>query len=302
MRYLDAAALRGVLPPAAARRAIASAFEDIARGVLSGSLRTSFDVSEGTTLLMPAVSERHLGLKVLHLRQANPAKGLPAIIGDFFLYARDTGELLAAMDGTELTGLRTGALAGHATARLAPQGATIGAVLGAGHQGYYQARALAEAAPLEELRLWNRTPQRAYALAQRLRQELPRLRIAVSATPADAVRGAEAATLATATETPLIARADVSGEIHLNAMGAYRPEMCEIAVDLIGSATQVLVDDVDGARAEAGDLLQAAQAQRFDMSAVKSLQSAGPRSGITIFKSVGAAVFDLAVAEAALLG
>ncbi|MDA8345590.1 MAG: ornithine cyclodeaminase family protein [Thermaerobacter sp.] len=301
MRYLGAEALRAALPPSLARRAIEGAFAAIAEGALEGPVRTSFAVAEGSSLLMPAVSRAHLGLKVLHLRSQNPAHGLPAIVGEFFLYLRATGELLAVLDGVELTGLRTAALAGHATALLAPSGAREGAIIGAGQQGYYQARALCEAAPIQRLRIWNRTPGRAAALAHRLRQELPAVEISIARDPAAAVADAQAVTLATASDRPLLRLADVPEEIHLNAMGAYRPDMAELAPDLLAGATQLLVDDVQGALAEAGDLLQAAAAGKVSLDALRTPWHASqPRSGITVFKSVGAAVFDLAVAEAAL--
>ncbi len=301
MRYLGSDALREALPPSVARQAIAGAFAAIEAGSLSGPVRTSFGVAEGSSLLMPAVSREHLGLKVLHLRGDNPDRGLPAIVGEFFLYERTSGELLAVLDGVELTGIRTGALAGHATALLAPDGSRIGAVLGAGQQGYYQARALCEAAPLQELRIWNRTPQRAERLAERLRGELQGVTIRIAEDPAAAVAGAHAATLATAALRPLLSCDDVPAEIHLNAMGSYLPEMSELAPDLLAAASQLLVDDVAGALAEAGDLLQAAAAGKVSLGGLKTLAGARlPRRGITVFKSVGAAVFDLAVAEAVL--
>jgi ornithine cyclodeaminase/alanine dehydrogenase-like protein (mu-crystallin family) len=301
VRYLGAEALREALTPQVARGAIAGAFAAIAAGTLEGPVRTAFGTPEGASLLMPAVSREHLGLKVLHIRADNPDRGLPAIVGEFFLYARASGELLAVLDGVELTGIRTAALAGHAAALLAPEGARVGAILGAGQQGYYQARALCEATQVRELRIWNRTAVRAERLAQRLRPELSGVAISVAPTPAAAVAGAQAATLATAAHAPLLGLADVPAEIHLSAMGAYRPEMAELAPDLLGAASQLLVDDVQGALAEAGDLLQAAQAGKVSLGGLQTLAAARlPRDGITVFKSVGAAVFDLAVAEAVL--
>ncbi len=301
MNYLGAAELRHALPPRRARDAIARAFAEIANGSLEGPVRSSFDIAEGASLLMPAASREHLGLKVLHLRAQNPARDLPAVIGDFLLYDRGTGELLAVLDGVELTGIRTAALAGHASALLAPAPTEVGAILGAGFQGYYQALALCEAVPVRLLRVWNRTRARAEQLAARLREELQGVAIEVSDSPRHAVEGAQAATLATAAAGPLLRATDVQAPIHLNAMGAYRPDMAELAPDLLSRATQVVVDDLSAALAEAGDILQAAAAGVIRLDGIQTLaQARRRRSGITVFKSVGAAVFDLAVAEAAL--
>lgn len=294
--------LRSLLPPGRARMAIAESFSARAEGRLFGPLRTHVSVPEGATLLMPAFSERSSGLKVLHIRSGNPQVGLPSIVGEFLLFRRMTGEMLALLDGPELTGIRTAALAGHAARSLAPVGAEVGAVLGAGHQGYFQALALLEALDLREIRIYNRTAARARDLASHLAEAFPRVRVRQVATAGDAVRGAQVVTAATASDAPLILDEDVATDAHLNLMGAYRPEMSEAEPAVIARASAVYADDRDACLAEAGDVLQAVAAGAFATDQLLQMTKEPPRrEGLTVFKSVGSAVFDLAAAEAAIL-
>ncbi len=300
--YLDGAEIRRLMPPSVARQAIAGAYRAIACGDLEGPVRTAFGPEGGVSLLMPALSPASVGLKVLHQRPLNPSRGLPTLIGEVLLWDRRTGELKAVIDAAALTQVRTAALAGHATSLLAPPATRRVALLGAGGQAYDQAFALLESTAATELCIWNRTVERAEALAARLAPDLPQVEISLAGTPAEALRGAGAATLVTAAEEPLLHASDLPAEVHLNAMGAYRPDMAELAPDVIAGATAVYVDDVPGARQEAGDLIQAAAQDRYDMAALRDLRSAaGTRRGWTVFKSVGAALFDLAVAEELVL-
>jgi ornithine cyclodeaminase len=301
LAYLGGAEIRRLMPPSVAREAIAGAYRAIARGELEGPVRSAFGSPDSVSLLMPGLSPASVGLKVLHQRPENPSRGLPTLVGEVLLWDRQTGELRAVIDAAALTQVRTAALAGHATRLLAPPATRRVALLGAGGQAYDQALALIEATAATELCIWNRSSQRAEALAARLASELPQVGISVAAQPAEAVRGAGAATLATTAAEPLLHASDLPAEVHLNAMGAYRPDMAELAPDIIAGATAVYVDDVAGARQEAGDLIQAAAQGRYDMAELQDLRSAAARSGWTVFKSVGAAIFDLAVAEELVL-
>ncbi len=299
--YLGGEEIRRLMPPALARQAIADAYRGIARGELEGPVRTAFGPKGSDSLLMPALSPTSVGLKVLHHRPQNPSRGLPTLVGEVLLWDMATGRLRAVFDAAALTQVRTAALAGHATKLLAPKDVRRVGLLGAGGQAYDQALALVEATGARELRIWNRTPGRAQDLARRLGPALPGVEVSLARTPAEAVAGAGAVTLVTAATGPLLRAADLPAEVHLNAMGAYRPDMAELAPDVIASASAVFVDDVAGARQEAGDLLQAAAQGRFDMASLVDTGAAkGERRGRTVFKSVGAAIFDLAVGEALL--
>ena len=301
IRYIGGEEVHRLMPPGAAREAIADALRAIGRGDLFGPLRQAVGSGGEVSLLMPALSPGHVGLKVLHLREENPSRGLPAIVGQMLLWDRGTGELRAVIDAAALTAVRTAALAGYATRLLAPEGTVRVALLGAGGQAYDQALALVEATGARELIIWNRTEERARALADRLGRAFAGVAVSVAATPAAAVAGAGAVTLVTSSPRPLLEAQDLPMAVHLNAMGAYRPDMAELAPEIIGRSTGVYVDDVAGACEEAGDLLQAAGRGLFRVEEMRDLRAAkGPRQGWTVFKSVGAAIFDLAVGEAIL--
>jgi len=296
---LDGGDIRRLLPPAQARLAVAAGVAALRSGAVEGPLRTAVPSPDGPTLLMPALSRRHVGLKVLHLRPGNPAKGLPAIVGEMLLWDRASGRLLAVLDGAALTAVRTAALAGHATALLKPARTQRVGLLGAGGQAFDQALALCEATGAEEIRLWNRTRERADALALRLAERLRGVRVEVTETPAAAAEGAGALTTVTSSPEPLLFARDLPAEVHLNAMGAFRPDMAELAPEIVGGASLVCVDDVAAAWQEAGELLQAEALGLLRRSEVALLPELVPqRRGCTLFKSVGAAAYDLAVAQA----
>ena len=130
IRLLDAEGLRRVLPMAGAIDALEAAFrdEDPAR---SAPLRSSVATPAGTLLLMPAAGERGVGVKLVTLSEFNPQRGLPFIHAAYVLFDRETQRPEAMIDGTELTALRTAALSGLATrklARAAPRRLVIGRV------------------------------------------------------------------------------------------------------------------------------------------------------------------------------
>lgn len=300
--YLSGSQVLAKLPVAAVRQAVEGAFDQLRAAMLVAPVRQTVSDPEGSTLLMPARSAHRLGLKVLRVRPDNAALGFPTILGEMLVSDRISGRLLAVIDAPVLTALRTGGLTALASRRLAPAGTQAAALIGAGFQAAFQARALVEACPqLRTLRLCSRTLGHSQRLASALRSDLPEIEIAVCATVGEAVRGAQVVTTATASTQPLLGRAMLGAEVHINAIGAYTPQMAELAPDLLAVADQIYVDTVAGCRAEAGDLIQAVAQGAICWGAVRSLGALkGRRQGITIFKSVGSAAFDLAVAEVLL--
>ncbi len=300
-RLLGQDVLAGLTVPMA-RQAMAGALSDLASGALVAPLRQTVASPAGTTLLMPAWSRRTVAVKVLHLRPGNPDRGLPTISGELVVSEQETGRLLALIDAPVLTALRTAGLAGLASRLMAPEDTTLGALIGAGFQAPFQARAMAEACPgLRRLRLFNRTRERALALADALRADLPQIELEVAASVEAAVKGAQLVTTVTSAPKPLIRQRMLASDCHINAMGAYTAHMAELGPDVLAHADQVYVDTMAGCAAEAGDLIQAAAAGAWSWSKAAVLPDT-PRSqpGLTVFKSVGSAAFDLAAAEALL--
>lgn len=286
----------------AVREAIARASHGLRDGTLRAPLRQTVVTPGGTSLLMPAWSRRSFGVKVIHLRPDNRGRGLPTISGEMLVSDLASGRLLAMIDAPVLTALRTGGLSGFASRLLAPVGSERAALIGGGFQAPFQARAMVEACPtIRCLRVFNRTLAHAEAVAEMLRTDLPDVRVEVATSVAAAVDGATLITTATSAHDPFLARSMLGAEAHVNVIGAYTADMAEVEPTLLSGAHRIYVDTLTGCQEEAADLIQAVAAGAVLWADVRELdQVTEKREGITVFKSVGSAAFDLIVAEAAL--
>ena len=255
-----------------------------------------------TLLLMPAWSERHTGLKTVVVKTDNPARGLPTVQASYLLIDNETGDTVAVMDGTELTRRRTAAASALAADYLARKDSHIMAVIGAGTLAPHFVRAHAAIRPIGELRIFSRTPEKSEALADELiRDELD---IHVMADAEQAVRGADIVSCVTTSTSPIVQGAWLKPGTHVDLAGAFKPSMRETDGETVARA-RVYVDTREGALAEAGDLLQARDEGKFRLEDVQGELSdlcrgriGGRRSAeeITLFKSCGTAIEDLATA------
>jgi ornithine cyclodeaminase/alanine dehydrogenase-like protein (mu-crystallin family) len=295
MRWLDAETVVRRLPPDVARQAVERALTALAAGQVHAPLRQVASLPAGDTLLMPAELDGYLAVKLLNVRPANRAAGGPTLPGVVVVFDAASGEPIAALDGPALTGVRTAAIAAVATRRLARAWTRV-AVIGAGAQAPYQVEALVALGGVAEVRLYNRTPERALRLAALVRERHPEVTVRVAAEVQEATLEADVVTLVTSAREPILRLADVKPTVHVNAMGAYRPTDREVATDLVANAT-VYADTLEGCLAEAGDLLLPAAEGALDLRRVRPLAEAlertGPPSGMTLMKSVGAAAFDV---------
>jgi ornithine cyclodeaminase len=277
MRFLDAAALRSALPMDAAIAAMEAAFSDDrevpVRTLLGGSL------------FMPGRVGAHTGMKVVSAVPGRPA-GIVAVFGP-------DGAPLGVLDGPELTRIRTGAASGLATRLLAREDAGVLAMLGAGAMAFDQVEAIRAVRPIERVIVWSRTRDRAETLAARVGGE-------VAASAEAAVAEAAVVCCATPARAPLFADSSVRAGTHVNAVGAFTPEMVEVPAETLARA-YVVIDDEDAAREEAGDLIRAGRLPA-DATMADLLAGRHPRvgEGITVFKSVGIASQDVAAGVAAL--
>lgn len=204
------------------------------------------------------------------------------------------GACRGLVDGPTLTAIRTAAGAGLATRLLARPDARTLAMLGAGAMAYDQVMAVTEVRPVDDILVWSRTRDHAEALAGRVGGH--------AVDDADqAVAAADVVSTATPARRPLFDHESVRPGTHVNAVGAFTPEMVEIPAATVRAAL-VFVDDVAAAAEEAGDLLQAG----VDPDGTIGDLLAGRREGrrdqeqITFFKSVGIASQDVAAGAAAL--
>lgn len=306
--------VRRALPMAAAMDAVERAFAQLSAGQAEVPLRQHVDVpeAEGLLLVMPAyLSESGaLAVKALTLFPHNAARhGLPAIAALVLLFDTTTGVPLALLDGGYLTALRTGAASGVATRLLARQDARTLALFGAGSQALAQAWAVCVARHIARIWLVNRTRAHAERLAAELRafgDPIP-ADVRVAASAHEALAEADVICTATASSTPLFADGDPRPGVHINAIGAYRPDMREIAGATVARA-RVVVDAGTAAWAEAGELVLARDEGLIDADHIAAelgeiaLGRAAGRTDaeqITLFKSVGNAAQDAAAAQAA---
>jgi alanine dehydrogenase len=207
------------------------------------------------------------------------------------LFKAETGEPLAMMDGRLITEMRTAAASAVATQRLARADASVLAILGSGVQAKSHLAALRLVRSFTEVRVWS--PRHAPAFAQRHG-------VKAVATAADAVRGADVVVVATSATTPVLQGRWLSPGTHINAVGATRPDWRELDDDLVTTA-RVFVDSREAALRESGDVM-AARGEVAEIGAVVAGVDPGRRTAqeITLFKSVGVAVEDVAAAALVL--
>jgi ornithine cyclodeaminase/alanine dehydrogenase-like protein (mu-crystallin family) len=300
--FLDADALRTAVPIVELIDAVEQAYRDVAAGRDASPPRSRIPLPNGDLLLMPGLRREGSGasVKLVTVTPDNAARGLPTVQALVVWLDAETGTPRALLDGAELTAIRTGAGTGAATRLLARPDASVLALIGAGAQAEWQARAVLAVRPIGEVRIYARGPSRD-ALAARLSSEARAIAVGSAE---EAVGGADIVCCATTSTDPVFEAEWVRPGTHVNAIGAFRPEMVELPPALFRKAALVAVDSRLAALAEAGDLLAAIAARDLlesDMVEVGSLARdyavARDPGAITIFKSVGLAIQDVAAAE-----
>lgn len=303
--------VRQALPMREAVEAMKRAFAQLSTGQADVPLRTPIHVPRhnGLTLFMPAylAADDQMAVKMVSVFNDNPARGLPLIHALVVVIDARTGAPVAAMEGASLTALRTGAASGAATDLLARPDAAVAAVFGAGVQGRTQLEAVCAVRPIREAWVYDGNPQRAQAYAEEMGGQLG-IPIHVATNPAEAVRRADVVCTATTSTTPVFDDADVRPGTHINAIGAYTPQMREIPTETVLRA-RVVIDHRTASLAEAGDLLIPIREGRMteehiwaELGEIAAGLQPGRQSPdeITLFKSVGVAVQDVAAAAAVL--
>ncbi|GAC1564801.1 MAG: ornithine cyclodeaminase [Ktedonobacteraceae bacterium] len=287
------------------------AFSALSSGHAHAPQRTGVSLEEqGVALLMPSLiqtpEEHAFGLKVVTVMPRNPQRQLSRIYASVLLLDDATGRTLAVIEGGWLTAMRTGAAAGLATALLARRDAYTLAMFGAGAQAPMQIVAAHTVRPLREVRVVNRDAAHFQACVETVRDMLgadcPPIDHVSSAR--EALAGASLVACATTATSPLFAWDDIAPGAHINAVGAFTPEMCEVDAETLAHA-RIVVDQRESAMTEAGDLLQALAAGRvagpetwseLGEIALGLHPARQSEEEITVFKSVGNAVQDVAVA------
>jgi ornithine cyclodeaminase len=299
LTYLTASELQQKVPIADAILAIEAAIE---AGVVEPQPRTHHAVAGGELLLMPAASSQGVGVKLVTINPRNPERALPLIAGVYVLFDHDTLAPVVTVDGAALTALRTAAVSALVTSRLAAPDARRLVLFGAGRQARAHLEAMCAVRPIEEVVVVDAYPARAEVLAAEVRREGIHARVGGP----EEVRGAEIVCTCTTSATPVFPGALLPAGAHVNAIGAYRPDARELDDELMSRA-RIVVESEHAALTEAGDLLIPLRSGVLDRSAIVAdltalVGGASVRTSaqdITVFKSVGVAWEDLAVAAAA---
>lgn len=277
MRFLGPEETRAALPMADAIESQEVAFTEESEAPLRSLL--------GGSLVMPGRVGEAMAVKVVSTVPGNPA-GIVVVFGS-------DGSPLGIVDGPTLTAIRTGAGCGLATRLLADEDSRTLAMLGSGAMAFDQIEAVRAVRPIERILVWSRSTANARRLADRVDGE-----VAVNADLA--VSHADVISCATPATTPLFDATSVKSGTHINAIGAFKPEMVEVPPEVLNRA-YVVVDDYEAAAAEAGDLIQADR--KANASLFELMTGAHPQIGedVTVFKSVGIAAQDVAAAHRALV-
>ena len=265
----------------------------------------TFDNGEFGMLAMPARSKdlNFAAFKFLTLVDGNRALGIPGVMGELALLDAVTGAPRARLPAEEVTLLRTAACSAIATDLLALRDADTLALFGSGPQAVHHAEAMLAVRPISRVLVQGRDRARAEKLAAALQTKLG---VRAAAGP-DAVALREAAVICTVTNAraPLFRDDEIHPQAHINAIGAYRPDMCELPPDLLRTAT-IFADSKTPVAREAGDLLAAFGSPEQVMAHIRAIgeilaQKLPQRpKGRTVYKAVGNAGQDLYAAAAIL--
>jgi ornithine cyclodeaminase len=307
MRFLDADQVRAAAPMPQLLDAVEAAYRDVAAGRDRSPIRTRIPMGGGDLLLMPGLREGGAGasVKLVTVMPGNPARGLPLIHALVAWFDAELGEPLAILDGPTVTAMRTGAASGVSTRLLARPDARVLAVFGVGAQAAWQVRAVMAAREIAEVRVFARTAARREAFASDLVEELGAgIQVLAASSAEEAVRGADVICCATTSFAPIFSAAWVAPGTHVSAVGSFQKGMVELPPEIFAAAALVAVDSRDAALEEAGDVLAAIDAGLIGADGFVEIGTidagwAATRepSAITVFKSVGLAIQDLATAE-----
>jgi alanine dehydrogenase len=304
VRLLRAADLALVCPMADAITAVADGFAALSAGQATVPVRLSVPLRhDGVVLTMPAAlaGASSYSVKVVSVAPQNAVAGRPIVMATVLLGDAATGELLALIDGTALTALRTGAAGGVAARELSRPGASRVALFGAGAQARAQLLALAAVRPISDVRVVTRDPVHAAALRAWAARERALGAVAIHpATPKDAVTDADIVVTATTSRTPVFQGAWLRAGVHVTAVGSFTPDTRELDEETLHGA-RLVVDQRAAALAEAGELRGRNAGDVVELGEILSGRMVGRTTETerTVFKSVGNAIQDLVVAARA---
>jgi 1-piperideine-2-carboxylate/1-pyrroline-2-carboxylate reductase [NAD(P)H] len=303
MEILDAEETAARLPYVDLSESIREVALGRASGELQAPARMALPLPEaGVLLVMPASGEDIAITKLVTVHPENAGRGLPTIQGEVVVMEAATGRRLGLLDGSVVTARRTAALSMLAARELAPRPNGTLLLVGAGTQGRAHLEAFREGLGTVRAIVASRTPERAASLAEHAENLGMEARAVQD--PGAALDEVSLVVTATTSREPVLPE-EVPEDAFVAAVGSFEPEAAELPPGLISRST-VVVDTLEGAREEAGDLIQAQRAGAFSWENATPLEDAlrarERPGGTVVFKSVGLALWDLAAARTAFGG
>ncbi|CDQ38766.1 ornithine cyclodeaminase family protein [Virgibacillus salexigens] len=280
------------------------------KGQITNPHRTVIDIPahQASSLYMPSadLSQEIASVKLVSIFPENPKQGKPTTQGALVLTDASNGEHICMMSASFLTRLRTGALSGIGTEKLARTDAQTLGVIGTGAMAFEQVLGVLEVRDIQELILFNRTIEKAYTFKEALMTWGITIPIKVVDSPKQVMQVSDIIACSTRSDNPVFDGNDLRPGMHINGVGSYLPSMREVDLKTIQTVDKIIVDDLASIKEEAGELIYANQESDWQFSHIHAELSdvgGGDRllretdQEITFFKSVGAAYFDLVVAK-----
>ncbi|AME09719.1 MULTISPECIES: ornithine cyclodeaminase [Gemella] len=277
-------------------------------------LRTNLNIDKynGQALFMPACisgENDSLGIKIVSVYPDNVKNNLPSVPATMLVFNSKTGIISGLLDGTYLTQLRTAALQGAATDLLAKKNSRIAVLIGTGGQAYEQAHAMLTIRKLDELRVVGRNFEKTKKFVELINNDFKHFNTKIIALENSntAIIDADIITTVTTSTTPTFNSDFIKLGTHINGIGSYTPEMIELPPKITTRADKIFFDTNNGVLSEAGDILLALKEKMINKSSFtgelgelisKKVSGRENNDEITLFKSVGSAVLDVATSEA----
>ncbi|NEX64608.1 delta(1)-pyrroline-2-carboxylate reductase family protein [Noviherbaspirillum galbum] len=304
MQILDSSRTAAALPYSRLVPAVARAAVELANGTITAPDRQVVTIDPASVLLsMPAIGSDISVTKLITVHAGNARHGLPAIQGEVVVFETATGRRLALLDGPTVTARRTAAVTLLGIDTLAPRKPASALIIGTGTQAAAHADALIDYFGVREFHIAARTQDSAARFGETLASRRDGANLRITAHAAAAIQQDPPPTdviiALTTSSVPVIPAAIAPGTLAIG-VGAFKPNMAEFPPALL-HGRQIIVDDLDGARHEAGDLIQAGVdwdkvARLADVLSGKV--SCAP--AVPVFKTVGQAAWDLAAARVAI--
>lgn len=306
MLILDGSYVEEHLTPAGCTALMADTLRREAEGSCVQYLRTAIELPNTNVLgLMPGWFEGYFGVKTISVYHTNQGSGYPSHQGQILLFESEHGSLLAGIDATSVTKIRTGAVSAAASGVLARPDSARLCIMGCGAQGESHLEALLPLFPIDTVTLWDAYPEAAEKLADKARAAHSGLRVLVCREAEEAVWDADIICTLTPSKEPVLFGRWLKKGAHVNAVGACAPSARELDSDAVAMAS-FFGDNVESVRHESGDYLFPLREGRITESHLKGTiggilcgRIPGRESAdeVTVFEALGMAVEDIAAAK-----